>query len=95
MDSEPKILSYSVNGESQGVAYEVSSDALAGKAMFPHVLSKNMKFSVNFSSEPAHELTEGFTLCGNVALEDRVAGPRRPEKKEDCEVSALLVVWIF
>lgn len=86
MDSEPKIISYSVNGEPQGVAYELSADVLSDKALFPHVLSKNIKFSVNFSSDPAFPLLEGFTLCGNVALEDRVAGPKRPEKKEDCEM---------
>ncbi|KAK3925467.1 Heterogeneous nuclear ribonucleoprotein U-like protein 1 [Frankliniella fusca] len=86
LDSEPKILSYAVNGEPQGVAYEVSSDSLGGKALFPHVLTKNMKFSVNFSGETAFPLLDGYTLCGEVPLEDRVAGPQRPEKKEDCEM---------
>ncbi|XP_026288603.1 heterogeneous nuclear ribonucleoprotein U-like protein 1 [Frankliniella occidentalis] len=86
MDSEPKILTYAVNGEPQGVAYEISSESLGDKALFPHILSKNSKFSVNFSGEPAFPLLEGYTLCGEVALEDRVAGPQRPEKKEDCEM---------
>lgn len=89
MDSEPKILSYSVNGESQGVAYEISAETLGENALFPHILSKNVKFAVNFSSDPTHPILEGFTLCGNVELEDRVAGPKRPEKKEDCEVKDL------
>lgn len=86
MDSEPKIMSYAVNGEPQGVAYEISAEVLGENALFPHILTKNIKFTANFSSDPTHPITEGFTLCGNVALEDRVAGPKRPEKKEDCEV---------
>lgn len=89
MDSEPKVLTFSVNGEPQGVAYEVSSEALEGKALFPHILSKNVKFSVNFSGEPAHPLMEGFSLAGSIPAEDRVAGPKRPEKKEDCEVNII------
>lgn len=91
MDSEPKIITYAVNGEPQGVAYEISSEALGDKALFPHILSKNTKFSVSFSGEPAFPLLEGYTFCGEVPLEDRVAGPQRPESKEECEVS---FVWI-
>lgn len=94
MDSEPKILSYAVNGESQGVAYEISSDALEGKALFPHILSKNMKFSVQFLGEPSYPLLEEFTFCGDVLPEDRVPGPRRPEKREDCQVCRLLLLII-
>ncbi|XP_034244249.1 heterogeneous nuclear ribonucleoprotein U-like protein 1 isoform X2 [Thrips palmi] len=86
MDSEPKIISYAVNGEPQGVAYEISAEVLGENALFPHILTKNVKFAVNFSSDPTHPILDGFTLCGNVALEDRVAGPKRPEKKEDCEM---------
>ena len=67
MESEPKTISFSKNGEDLGEAYELT-DGLEDKALYPHVLIKNAEFSVNFGSQvsglrdsanPLHELLPG------------------------------------
>ncbi|KAK7792564.1 hypothetical protein R5R35_008661 [Gryllus longicercus] len=87
LDSNPVIMSFTVNGEPQGVAYEISRDDLEGEALFPHVLSKNIKFECNFGGQgPWFTPLEGYTFVGEVALDQRVSGPKRPEKRSDCEM---------
>lgn len=44
-------LTYTVNGESQGPAFVLKKDELEGKALFPHVLSKNCTFTINLGQE--------------------------------------------
>lgn len=48
LESSPCVIEYTVNGESQGPAFEFNKEDLDGKALFPHVLSKNLAFTVNF-----------------------------------------------
>ncbi|XP_055705983.1 heterogeneous nuclear ribonucleoprotein U-like protein 2 isoform X2 [Phlebotomus papatasi] len=48
MESTPCKVQYTVNGEDQGVAFEFDKESLNGKALFPHVLTKNVTFKVNF-----------------------------------------------
>jgi len=43
-------MTFTKNGVSQGVAYEVSEAELAGKALYPHISSRNYKFEVNFGN---------------------------------------------
>ena len=50
LESEPKTISFSKNGEDLGEAYELT-DGLEDKALYPHVLIKNAEFSVNFGSQ--------------------------------------------
>lgn len=84
-------MSFTVNGVPQGVAYEISQSQLDGKALFPHVLSKNIKFECNFGdNEPWFPLLEDYTFVAKVPVEDRVLGAKRPEKREDCEVMTML-----
>ena len=42
------IMRFSVNGSDQGIAFRVPKSVLAGRALFPHVLTKNQDFTVNF-----------------------------------------------
>lgn len=42
------VITFTKNGVSQGVAFEVAKEDLAGKALYPHVSSRNYKFEVNF-----------------------------------------------
>lgn len=85
-------MSFAVNGDNQGVAYDISVAELEGKALFPHFLSKNIGFEVNFGQleTPWFEPQSGFTWAAQVPLEDRVSGPKRPAKKSDCEVCKFL-----
>lgn len=48
LESSPCVIQYTVNGEPQGVAFEFNKDDLDCKALYPHVLSKNLAFTVNF-----------------------------------------------
>ena len=50
LESEPKTVSFSKNGEDLGAAFELTED-LEDKALFPHVLVKNAEFTVNFGSQ--------------------------------------------
>lgn len=48
LESTPCKIEYTLNGASQGVAFEFELADLNGQAMFPHVYSKNIAFKVNF-----------------------------------------------
>ena len=51
LDSEEGSMSFSKNGEDLGKCFDVDKSALGGKALFPHVLTKNTSFEVNFGSK--------------------------------------------
>nr|CAD7593177.1 unnamed protein product [Timema genevievae] len=87
LDSSPIIMSFTVNGEPQGVAYEIAHSQLEGKPLFPHILTKNSKFECNFSgNNPWFNALPGYTFVGDYPLEQRHAGAKRPEKREECEM---------
>lgn len=87
LESEPVVMSFTVNGQHQGIAYEVSHSELGDQALFPHIVTKNTSFRVNFGTEPAWmEPLSGYTFTGKIPLEDRVLGTQAPEKREDAEV---------
>ena len=90
----PIVLSYSVNGEDQGTCFEIQRDELGEKALFPHILSKNSEFIVNFGqqNEPMFPVKEGFTFMNNSDPADWVRGALPPAKKEDCEVRIPLLM---
>ena len=50
-EGEQITISFSKNGEDQGVCFEIEASTLEGKALFPHVLSKNCEFEVNFGQQ--------------------------------------------
>ncbi|XP_051901221.1 heterogeneous nuclear ribonucleoprotein U-like protein 2 isoform X2 [Pristis pectinata] len=87
-DGEDVELSFSLNGVCLGVAFTVSKESLADKALFPHVLTKNCALECNFGQkeEPFFPIPEDYTLIQNVALEDRVRGAVGPKTRDACEV---------
>ncbi|XP_076242178.1 uncharacterized protein LOC143184084 [Calliopsis andreniformis] len=82
------VLSYTVNGKDQGSAFNILKEELGDKPLFPHILSKNCTFACNFGQEKpwATEVLQDYVSIGNVDSQYKIPGPRRPEKKEDCEV---------
>lgn len=50
LESEPIVISFTVNGQHQGIAYEVSHSDLGDQALFPHIVTKNTSFRVSFYS---------------------------------------------
>lgn len=93
-DSEA-IISFAVNGEPLGRAYTVSVRELKGQPLFPHILTKNVCYDVNFGSGdmPWFPVEAGYTWAAKVPLEQRISGPRRPDKREDCEVYIFINVF--
>lgn len=95
MNSEPHTIGYTVNGFPQSVAFCVSSRELNGQAVFPHVLTKNQNFTVNFGQMPAplRSLMPNFTPIGQLDITDGlIRGPIAPAMREDCEVSAVCLI---
>ncbi|XP_011689250.1 PREDICTED: heterogeneous nuclear ribonucleoprotein U isoform X2 [Wasmannia auropunctata] len=80
-------LFYTINGKNIGSAFSVSKEELGDRPLFPHILSKNCTFACNFGQEEAWcEQISGYILVGNIESKDKIAGPRRPDEKADCEV---------
>lgn len=48
MDSTPCTIEFTVNSIKQGVAFEFNKAELNDMALFPHIVSKNVEFQVNF-----------------------------------------------
>ncbi|XP_064092997.1 tigger transposable element-derived protein 1-like isoform X2 [Macrobrachium nipponense] len=86
MDSEPITMSFSVNGKNFGKCYEVSRHSLRGKALFPHILTKNCTFKVNFGSEyPCFQPMARYRFVGQIPLVERVLGSQGPQTRQDSE----------
>ncbi|XP_015605100.1 heterogeneous nuclear ribonucleoprotein U-like protein 2 isoform X2 [Cephus cinctus] len=87
-NDENVIISYTLNGENLGEAFTISKAELGEKALFPHVLSKNCSFACNFGQEESwiKGIPVEYVPVGTVELKDRTPGPRRPSKKQDCEM---------
>lgn len=52
MNNDPVIMKFTVNGVDQGVAFRVAKSELGGEALFPHILTKNQDYTVNFGQLP-------------------------------------------
>ena len=63
MNADPIIIKYTVNGVEQGVAFRINKNELNGEALFPHILTKNQDFTVNFGQMPGpmFPLIKGMT----------------------------------
>ncbi|XP_015759797.1 PREDICTED: heterogeneous nuclear ribonucleoprotein U-like protein 1, partial [Acropora digitifera] len=87
LESDPKTVSFTKNGEDMGLAFEFTEE-LSNQALFPHVLIKNAEFVVNFGSqeEPWFPPKEGYTFMQSVGEDSLVHGTRGPANKKDCEV---------
>merc|ERR1719370_221686 len=91
MNSNPARISYTVNGQHKGNCYEVYHRELQGKALFPHIVTKNCAFKVNFGSEaPWCEPLVGYTFCGDIPIDERVLGTQGPERRGDGEIIMMI-----
>lgn len=90
-DSNPVEISYAKNGRHLGIAYRIPREQIGEQALYPHILSKNCEFFVNFGQlpQPLFPLSPGydnytFISCAPMAWLER--GTLPPTKKEDCEM---------
>ncbi|XP_013145418.1 PREDICTED: heterogeneous nuclear ribonucleoprotein U-like, partial [Papilio polytes] len=57
LDSTPCTISYTLNGEELGVAYEFDKVLLGDRPLYPHILTKNICYKVNLGYEKYNLLT--------------------------------------
>uniref|UniRef100_A0A7N9ATK3 Heterogeneous nuclear ribonucleoprotein U-like 1 n=1 Tax=Mastacembelus armatus TaxID=205130 RepID=A0A7N9ATK3_9TELE len=81
-------MGFSKNGVWLGVAFRTTKEALAGRALFPHVLVKNCAVEFNFGQkrEPYFPPPEGYTYIHNLDMEDKIRGTKGPASKSECEI---------
>ncbi|KAL4707086.1 hypothetical protein ACJJTC_011412, partial [Scirpophaga incertulas] len=58
LESTPCTISYTVNGIEKGVAFEFEKETLGDRALFPHILTKNLCYRVNFGYDKFNMLTK-------------------------------------
>ncbi|BFZ03494.1 hypothetical protein BsWGS_06533 [Bradybaena similaris] len=89
LDARPATISFMKNGTWLGVATPLHGLQVGSKekALFPHVLSKNCRFKVNFGQMDAwYPPPKGFKYIGQLPLTERVRGMIAPATKSDCEM---------
>jgi heterogeneous nuclear ribonucleoprotein U-like protein 1 len=84
-------LSFSVNGVPQGVAFYLTREELNGRALFPHILTKNCRFEVNFGQkeDPWFPPTEGYEWASEIPLDKRLRGAIAPSTRAECQIIAM------
>ncbi|XP_060521067.1 heterogeneous nuclear ribonucleoprotein U-like protein 2 [Cylas formicarius] len=90
IDSDQLTITYTVNGVLQAVAVTLPlADLPQNFSLFPHLLTRNYAFEVNFGDReetwfPSPAELGDYRFLN--ATEHKVAGPRRPDTRQDCEV---------
>ena len=86
--NDPFLITYTLNGMNLGIAFRVWSNELNGKALYPHVMTKNQDFMVNFGQMdmPMAPLIPNFISFSRVQQQNLVRATKGPSKREDCEV---------
>ncbi|XP_067220615.1 heterogeneous nuclear ribonucleoprotein U-like protein 2 [Chanodichthys erythropterus] len=80
-------LSFHKNGRSLGVAFRLTSSALRGQALYPHVLCKNCSVSVNLDPDtPWHPFPAGFCTLAVLPPGQRSRASLPTASKSECEV---------
>ncbi|KAL3877155.1 hypothetical protein ACJMK2_034903 [Sinanodonta woodiana] len=93
LDSRPPSLSFTKNGRWLGVAAQLHNYPINKRemALFPHILTKNTRFEVNFGQQaPWFPPPHGFLYMQQYPLHERVRGLTAPNKKSDCEMMMII-----
>ncbi|XP_014907313.1 heterogeneous nuclear ribonucleoprotein U-like protein 1 isoform X5 [Poecilia latipinna] len=82
------MMGFLKNGVNLGIAFRTTKEALAGRALFPHVLVKNCAVEFNFGQkrEPYFPPEEGYTFFHDLPMEDKIRGTKGPANKSECEI---------
>lgn len=87
LESSPCKIEYTLNGASQGVAFEFDVADLNGQALFPHVYSKNIAFKVNFGQLERSLLNDRQPEKAKEQPKAEKKDADEGEKKESTEVA--------
>ena len=86
LDSHPKAILYSKNGQYMGVAFRLGPET-DGKVFYPHVTMKNMRCVVNFGSQnPLYSVAGGFSMMEWLPEQALVRAPLGPRSRQECEI---------
>jgi len=85
LEGMSRSVSFSHNGVSLGPAFELPS-SIFGKALFPHVLLRNVKVRINFGDEEWSQAPDGAAYIRDARLAHVRLGPQAPFSATQCEV---------
>jgi len=91
-------VTFTKNGEDQGDAFQISKEDLGEAALFPHIMTRNVKFEVNFGIDKAaadkenwkDALATEYVKVGKVEEGERVRGNLRMTNRESCEMIMMI-----
>ena len=91
-------VTFTKNGEDQGDAFQISKETLSDNALFPHVMTRNVKFEVNFGIDKAaaekeswkEALSAEYVKVGNVVEGERERGNPRVTSRDQCEMIMMI-----
>merc|ERR1719402_473037 len=97
-EGEEVSLMFTKNGEDQGDAFQIPKSDLGEGGLFPHIMSRNVKFEVNFGLdkegtkvEDWKEKLEGaYVKAGEIEQESRIRGTGRIATREECEMIMMI-----
>lgn len=104
-DQENILIAFSKNGHDLGEAFKVSRNELREYfknnhdtfVFYPHVLTRNIVYEVNFGQrvsflgdEPFAPIKTGFELIKKVPIEKRFKNWLAPKEQKDCEILMLV-----
>ena len=88
---EKVVFSWSKNGEDLGQAFEIQRSELKGQALFPHIISRNVKFEVNFGHDSSGAPMDNWAASNHTSTKlslipqsQLVKSPARISKRGDC-----------
>jgi len=91
-------VTFTKNGDDQGDAFQIAKSDLNGAALFPHIMTRNVKFEVNFGidKEAADKdnwqapLGDDYVKVGKVEEADRQRGTPRNTSRDQCEMIMMI-----
>uniref|UniRef100_A0AAR2KRG0 SAP domain-containing protein n=1 Tax=Pygocentrus nattereri TaxID=42514 RepID=A0AAR2KRG0_PYGNA len=81
-------LSFHKNGHSLGVAFHITSSALGGRALYPHILCKNCSVTLNLDPQGTawYPAPPGYYLLPVLPSAQRTRASLPPPHRKECEV---------